>query len=122
MGREYGEPASYLTLKEGCEVVSSDGEKVGTVQHVLADEEEDIFDGVVIDTQLGPGGLLFVDAPQVSECFERALVLSVPASEVPELPKPAPNPAVMEHHGVEDSESALQAKLHRAWDLISGKT
>jgi len=119
---DYGEPASYLTVKEGCDVVSSDGEKVGTVQHVLADEEADVFDGVVIDTQLGPGGLHFVDAPQVKECFERAVVLSVPTDRVSGLPKPTPNPAVMENHGVEDSEGALQAKLHRAWDLISGKT
>jgi hypothetical protein len=119
---DYGEPASYLTLKEGTEVVSSDDENVGTVQHVLADEEEDVFDGIVIDTQLGPGGLHFVDAPQVRECFERAVQLAIPASEVPGLPKPTPNPAVMESHGVEDSESPLRAKLHRAWDLISGNT
>jgi hypothetical protein len=119
---DYGEPASYLTLKEGCAVVSSDGQKVGTVQHVLADEEDDIFDGIVIDCELGPGGMHFVDAPQVSECFERAVQLKLPASEVTELPKPAPNPAVMESHGVEDSEGGLQAKLHRAWDLISGNT
>jgi hypothetical protein len=119
---DYGEPSSYLALKEGCDVVSSDGEKVGTVQHVLADEDEDVFDGIVIDTQLGPGGLHFVDAPQVSECFERAIQLSIPAADVPGLPKPTPNPAVMENHGVEDSESKLQAKLHRAWDVISGNT
>ena len=119
---DYGEPTSYLTLTEGCSVISSDGKEVGKVQHVLADEEEDVFDGIVIDTQLGPGGLLFVDAPQVSQCRERAVLLSVPAAEVENLPKPAPNPAVMENHGVEDSESALQAKLHRAWDRISGNT
>ena len=119
---EYGEPTSYLEVEEGCDVVSSDGEKVGTVQHVLADEQADVFDGVVIDTRLGPGGLHFVDAPQVSECRERAVLLAVAASEVPGLPKPEPNPAVIEHHGVEDSESPLQEKLRRAWDLISGKT
>jgi sporulation protein YlmC with PRC-barrel domain len=119
---DFGEPTSYLAVEEGCDVVSSDGEKVGTVQHVLADEEEDVFDGIVIDTQLGPGGLHFVDAPQVSECFEHAIQLSIPASQVTKLPKPTANPAVMEHHGVEDSESSLQAKLRRAWDLISGNT
>jgi hypothetical protein len=27
---------------------------------------------------------------------------------------------VMESHGDEGSESGLQRKLHRAWDLISG--
>ena len=119
---DYGEPSSYLALKEGTAVVSSDGEKVGTVQHVLADEEEDVFDGIVIDARLGPGGLHFVDAPRVRECFEGAVQLTIPASEVPGLPKPTPNPAVMESHGVEDTESPLQAKLHRAWDLITGKT
>jgi len=119
---DYGEPASYLTLEEGTPVVSSDGEKVGTVQHVLADEDEDVFDGIVIDTHLGPGGLHFVDAPQVRECFQRAVELSIPAGEVPDLPKPTPNPAVIASHGVEDSESPLRAKLHRAWDLITGNT
>ncbi|HEX3561992.1 MAG TPA: PRC-barrel domain-containing protein [Solirubrobacterales bacterium] len=119
---DYGEPTSYLAVKKGCAVVSSDGEEIGTVQHVLADEESDVFDGVVIDTQLGPGGLHFVDAPQISECRERAILISVPATEVPDLPKPTPNPAAMEHHGVEDSESSLQQKLHRAWDLVSGNT
>jgi hypothetical protein len=49
-------------------------------------------------------------------------VLSVPAADIEKLPKPAPNPAVMENHGVEDSESPLQAKLHKAWDMISGNT
>ena len=117
---DYGEPTSYLAVEEGCDVVSADGQKVGTVQHVLSDEEEDVFDGIVIDTQLGPGGLHFVDAPQVRECFERAVLLNLPASEVPDLPKPTPNPAVMESHGVEDTEAPLRAKLHRAWDRITG--
>jgi hypothetical protein len=119
---EYGEPVSYLAVKEGSAIVGSDGKEVGTVQHVLADEESDVFDGVVIDTRLGPGGLRFVDAPQVREIRERAIVLSIPASEAQELPEPTPNPAVMEHGGVEDTESPLQQKLRRAWDLISGNT
>ena len=119
---DYGEPTSYLTIKEGTAVVSSDSEEVGTVQHVLADEEEDVFDGVVIDMRRGPGGLHFVDAPQVKEIRERAIVLSIPASGVEDLPKPSANPAVLEHHGVEDSESPLREKLRRAWDLISGNT
>jgi hypothetical protein len=119
-GVEHGEPASYLTLQAGTDVVSSDGEVVGEVQHVLADAEEDIFDGLVIDTRLGPGGLRFVDSEQVDELYERAAVLRVPAADVERLPEPTPAPAAMESHGVEDSESPLQSKLRRAWDLISG--
>ena len=47
-------------------------------------------------------------------------MLTIPGSQVEHLPKPTPAPAVLENHGVEDSESGLQRKLHRAWDLISG--
>jgi uncharacterized protein YrrD len=115
------EPASYLTLEEGTDVVSADGARVGVVEHVLRDEEADIFDGLVIDVKLGPGGLRFVDAPDVADILEDRVVLTVPSAEIEQLPKPGPNPAVMEHHGVEDSESPLEHKLRRAWEIISGR-
>jgi hypothetical protein len=116
-----GEPVSYLTLEAGTDVISSDGERVGEVQHVLGDADADIFDGIVIDTSRAPGGLRFVDAPDVAELRDDAAVLAVSSEDVERLPKPEPNPAVLEHHGAEDSESELQRKLGRAWDLISGK-
>ena len=115
------EPASYLTLEPGADVISADGERVGTVEHVLRDEETDIFDGIVIDVRLGPGGLHFVDAPEVGEIREGSVTIAVPAAQVENLPKPSANPAVMESHGVEDSESRLEHKLRRAWEIVSGK-
>jgi hypothetical protein len=62
-----------------------------------------------------------VDAPQVAEIRESEVVLTVSSAEVERLPRPEPNPAVMEHHGVEDSESPLEHKLRRAWEIISGR-
>jgi hypothetical protein len=118
---DLGEPVAYVVVEPGTGVYSADGKRVGTVEHILADEENDIFDGIVIDTQPGPGGLRFADAPDVAECRERGVVLNLTAAEAANLPKPEANPAVMEHHGDEDTESALRAKLRRAWDLISGK-
>jgi uncharacterized protein YrrD len=117
---DHGSPISHLTLEPGTDVVSSDGDSVGEVKHVLADQDEDIFDGLVIDVDPGPGGARFVDADQVAEIYEKAVVLTLPSAEAGQLPKPTPAPAVMESHGVEDTEGALQSKLHRAWDLISG--
>jgi hypothetical protein len=117
---EYGQPISYLTLEADTNVLSSDGSLVGKLEHVLADAESDVFDGLVIDIKRGPGGHRFVDADQVAELYERAVVLAVPTEQVERLPKPTPAPATMESHGVEDSEGPLQSKLHRAWDLISG--
>ena len=102
-------------------MLGSDGERVGEVQHVLADIEDDIFDGIVIDTSAMPGGLRFVDAPEVAEIRDDAVVLSVASADVEALPEPTANPAAIEHHGTEDDESELKRKLGRAWDMISGK-
>ncbi len=116
-----GDPISYLALKPGTDVLSADGERIGTVQDVLHDESTDVFDGIVIDTRLGPGGMRFVDAPQVAEVREDAVLVTLSAAEAERLPEPGPNPAVMQHGGEEDSESPLQHKLRRAWDIISGR-
>lgn len=115
------EAASYLTLEAGTAVVSADGERVGTVEHVLKDDATDIFDGLVIDMSVGPGGLHFVDAPDVAEITPDSVRLAISAAEAERLPKPSANPAVMEHHGAEDSESKLEHKLRRAWDIVSGR-
>jgi uncharacterized protein YrrD len=111
------EPASHLTLEPGTGVQASDGERLGTVEHVLTDEATGIFEGLVVDTRLGPGGHRFVDATDVAELRADLVVLTPSAT----LHEPSGGPAVMEHHGVEDSESPLEHKLRRAWEIISGK-
>ena len=116
-----GESASYLTLEAGASVISADGERIGTVEHVLRDDATDIFDGIVIDMRLGPGGLHFVDAPEVAQIGPDGVRLTIDAAEAEHLPKPSPSPAVMEHHGVEDSEGKLEHKLRRAWEIVSGR-
>ena len=118
---DHGQPRSYLDADEGVGVVSSDGQVLGKLEHVLADEQSDIFDGIVVDTSAGPGGHRFVDAPDVDGFFERAVLLKLTAAEAEQLHEPSENPAVMQHGGEEDSESALGRKLRRAWDLLSGR-
>lgn len=118
---DYGDPISYLALDKGVDVISRDGDRVGSVQHILADEGTDIFDGIVIDTRLGPGGLRFVDAADIAEIHEQAVLLGLSTADSYHLHKPTPNPAVLENHGVEDSEGHLEHKLRRAWDVISGR-
>jgi uncharacterized protein YrrD len=121
---DLGQPSSYLALEEGTEVYSSDGERIGKVEHVLAVPEDDIFDGIVLDTSVLPGGHRFVDAPQVQECFDRGVVLKIDRAAAESLPEPSANPGALEvgpDELSETQESALRQKLGRAWDLISGK-
>ena len=113
---------SYYTLEPGAAVRASDGTEIGKVQHVLADAASDIFDGLVIDVRTGPGGHRFVDAPQVARMDEDGgVTLTLDAGAVDELPKPSKNPAVMSADPADGDSSGLSKKLHRAWELISGK-
>ena len=111
---ELGAPASYLTLRAGAAVLSADGAHIGTVEHVLADPDVDVFDGLVID------GPRFVDAPEVAEIYERGVVLALSADAARALPAPAPNPATLTADPGDTAPDDLGDKLHRAWRLISG--
>ena len=116
-----GQPSSYLVLEEGAPVYSSDGEKLGEVEHILRDLQADIFDGLVIDTSVLPGGHRFADAEQVDEIFERGVVLKVDQAGAERLPEPGENPAAMDANPGDEPDSGLESKLKRAWELISGK-
>ena len=89
---DLGRPVSYLALAEGTAVLGSDGDEVGHVAHVLADEEQDIFDGIVIAHRLGHH--TFADAEQVAAIHEHGVTLTITAAEAEALPEPSENPAV----------------------------
>jgi hypothetical protein len=118
---DLGQPSSYMSLAEGVAVYSSDGESLGKVEHVLADPEVDVFDGIVIDTSVLPGGHRFVDAPEVEEIYERGVVLTIDAAAAESLPEPSANPGSLEVGADDMVPPGRHDKLRRAWDLISGK-
>ncbi len=119
-----GDPISYMALKEGTAVLSADGEQIGKVTHVLADIDDDIFDGIVIDASWLPGGHVFVDATQVDEIRTESVTVKLDANACRSLPKPSANPAEMEvgpgDMGKQGMGEEMHDKLRRAWDRISG--
>ena len=114
------EPVSYLTLAAGASVYASDGTTIGTVTHVLADADADIFDGIVIDTSAG--GKRFVDAPLVEAIDADGVRLTLDARQAEQLPEPGANPAEMKAGPDDIGPGGLSGKLRRAWDVISGNT
>ena len=116
-----GAPISYIVLEEDTPVYSSDGQKLGDVKRVLADTEEDIFDGLILRTHEGDR---FVDAPNVDALYERAVVLKLSAADAAHMPEPTPSPAVMEPTpddiAGDTTEDTIAFALKRAWDRISG--
>jgi uncharacterized protein YrrD len=117
---DLGAPASYLTLARGLPVYSSDGQRLGEVEHVLAEPDKDIFDGIVFDSSPLPDGHRFVDAPEVDEVYERGVVLTIDAAAANGLHQPSANPAAMSASPDDATEGELQRKLRRAWDMLSG--
>jgi hypothetical protein len=118
---DLGVPSSYLALEPGIPVYSSDDRKLGELHSVLADDEEDVFDGIVIDSSALPGGLQFADASQVAGIYERGVILALSIADAERLPEPSENPGMLEVTGVEDVDrSELHEKLRRAWEIVSG--
>ena len=70
-----GDPVSWLLIEPGWTVVGAAGEKVGKVEEVLADEQADIFHGVLVER-----GLLGADeeivADRIAEIHEGDLHLT----------------------------------------------
>jgi hypothetical protein len=119
---DLGAPSSYLALEPGVAVYSSDEEQLGEIHSVLADDEEDVFDGIVIDSSALPGGLRFADASQVAGIYERGVILALGTADAERLPEPSENPGMLEVTGVEDVDrSELHEKLRRAWEIVSGR-
>src|SRR3954464_7821031 len=113
---DLGDPVSYLVLAEPTAVVAADGERVGTVEHVLAVPDADVFDGVIVDMRDGPGGHRFADADLVASIYERGVVLALDAEQAGKLPEPAENPASIDASPDDVTPDGLDDKLKRAWD------
>ena len=117
---DYGQPISYEVLQPGAPVYSSSGEQIGTVAHVLAAQDVDVFDGIVIGEHSFGRDHRFADADDVEKIFEQGVVLKLDRAGCERLPEPSANPAVMRDDPAESSADRRHEKLMRAWDLISG--
>lgn len=109
-----GLPIAYQVLDKGIPVYAVDGVEVGTVDHVVAAPEEDIFHGVVLRVD---GVRRFVAADQVASLHERGVDLRISAAAVAGLPEP---------HGAapawRDREPGVKpSRWTHLVDLVSGK-
>lgn len=112
---DVGLPIAYLVLRDGTPVFDRRGERIGVVKHVLAEEDLDIFHGLIIHTLPLFGRHLFADADQIAELRERGVLLSV---ERADLHQPRADGRAGRAAGQDREEGALQARLRRAWDWI----
>jgi hypothetical protein len=103
---DLGAPISYLVLTAGTPVYDRSGDPVGTVEHVLADDREDVFHGLIIKTDIGHR---YAASAQVDGLFEHGVIVAEPAAA---LPEPSADPAAA------SVDVTLGDQLKRAWDWI----
>ncbi|HET6532439.1 MAG TPA: PRC-barrel domain-containing protein [Actinoplanes sp.] len=109
---DLGPPLSYLVLDDGTPVYDRSGTRVGSVQHVLADEGSDIFHGLVLDT---PAGHRFARSDLVDGIYARGVIVSAAADRLPEPGEDAVARAV------EAQDHSLAEGLRRAWNRLLGR-
>lgn len=80
-----GLPIAYEVLEKGVPVYATGGEQIGTVDHVVAAEEEDIFHGIVLR---GENGRRFVPADEIASLHEHGVDLKIDAAAAAALPEP----------------------------------
>jgi hypothetical protein len=111
---DLGAPISHRGLADGTPVYDPAGRRVGVVDRVQ--EEEGIFEGLVIHTLPLPGRHVFADYEQIAQLRERGVLLAV---EVGEL-HPLEGRTARRRGRPDVPESPLERRLRRALDWLSG--
>src|SRR5205814_540388 len=88
------DPVSWFVIEPGWEVVGSDGKKVGTVEEVVGDSAEDIFNGLAVS--IGLERPRYVPAEQVEAITDGRVRLSLSAAEVEQAKEFEEPPASLE--------------------------
>ena len=115
---DLGPPIAYVALVEGMPVYDRGGTRVGVVERVVADEQHDIFEGVIVHTVPLPGRHVFADAEVITELRERGVRLAVDGRALPEPGEQTRAGDEAQAAGA-STEGRVQAYLRRAWDRIN---
>lgn len=80
------DPVSWLQIAQGWNVVTSDGVNVGVVAQVEGDKQDDIFDGLAVQskepTSKQPARILYVPGEQVGAIHPGEVTLEIAAADV----------------------------------------
>jgi len=109
-----GLPIAYEVLEKGVPVYAAGGEQIGTVDHVVAAEAEDIFHGIVLR---GSGGRRFVSADQITSLHEHGVDLKIDAAGAAALPAPQGGAPAWR----ETEPGVKPSPWKRFTDLVAGK-
>jgi hypothetical protein len=78
------DPVSWFVIEPGWKVVDASGEEIGTVDEVIGDSSDDIFNGLAVATSL-LGQPRYVPAEQVGTIVEGSVELVITKDQIAQL-------------------------------------
>lgn len=113
------DPVSWLMIRPGWKVYSSDGTEVGAVDEIAGDENEDIFDGLAVATS-ALGKPIYVPAESVGPITDDGRIeLTLSAEQVAALGEYL-EPATSEIIEA-DNKSSFGSKIAADFREVEGK-
>jgi hypothetical protein len=83
-GSDVTDPVSWLQIAQGWSVVTSDGVSIGSVTQVEGDKQDDIFDGLAVQSA-PPGQIVYVPGEQVGLIYPGKVTLKIASAEADSL-------------------------------------
>jgi hypothetical protein len=110
------DPVSWFLIEPGWKVVDTGGEEVGSVDEVVGDSSDDIFNGLSVSTSL-LGRPRYVPSEQVGSITEGRIQLTLSKAEVERLgeyEEPPTSAEILpaEAGVVRRTEAAVDAPIH----------
>jgi Uncharacterized protein conserved in bacteria (DUF2171) len=112
-----GEPVSWFVIEPGWKVADAAGEEIGSVDEVVGDSSDDIFNGLSISTSL-LGRPRYVPSEQVAEITDGRVQLKLSKDAVDrlgEFEEPATSAEILpdDAGALRRAEASVEAPIHR---------
>lgn len=116
MSNGKGDPVSWFVIEPGWKVLDAGGQEVGSVDEVVGDSSNDIFNGLSISTSL-LGKPRYVPSEQVGTITEGQVHLKLAKDQIQhlgEFEEPPTNSEILpeQANAVRRAESAVEAPIH----------
>jgi uncharacterized protein YrrD len=103
------DPVSWFLIEHGWKVVDGAGNEIGTVDSVVGDSEEDIFNGLAVSTGFLEG-TRYVPSERVQGITEGEVRLNMAADELERMDEYEEPPASLE---IEGEKASLFSRIFR---------
>ena len=103
------DPVSWFMIEPGWKVVDAAGSEIGTVESVVGDSAEDIFNGLAVRTGLLEG-TRYVPSERVRKITEGQVQLSMAADELEQMGEYEEPPASL---AIEGEKASLLSRIFR---------